>query len=208
MFPFPFSFVAPTASGIGTVDNVYSMDFDGINDYFDVPTISLGTEQTLSWWIYRNSSSTQECPFGDTTSGLADMLVYMNRKTLFYRVGSSSLAWSNALTTALTDQKWCNLVVTRNAASAKLYINSTFVSEQTLTGGNITAPVQVDRIGASSAGINTSFYINGKMDNVALFTRELSQDQISEIYNATSTGVTADLDTLDTPPVAWYRMGD
>ena len=30
MFPFPFSFVAPAASGIGTVDNVYSMEFDGV----------------------------------------------------------------------------------------------------------------------------------------------------------------------------------
>ena len=35
MFPFPFSFVAPTSTGIGTVDNVYSMEFDGVDDYID-----------------------------------------------------------------------------------------------------------------------------------------------------------------------------
>ena len=33
MFPFPFSFVAPTASGLADIDNVYSMEFDGVNDY-------------------------------------------------------------------------------------------------------------------------------------------------------------------------------
>ena len=33
-------------------------------------------------------------------------------------------------------------------------------------------------------------------------------DNIEEIYNATSTGKTADLSTLSTPPTAWYRMGD
>ena len=42
MFPFPFSFVAPTASGLADIDNVYSMEFDGINDYFD-----LGTDSSL-----------------------------------------------------------------------------------------------------------------------------------------------------------------
>ena len=33
MFPFPFSFVAPTASGLADIDNVYSMEFDGVDDY-------------------------------------------------------------------------------------------------------------------------------------------------------------------------------
>ena len=31
---------------------------------------------------------------------------------------------------------------------------------------------------------------------------------IDEIYNATSSGKTADLSTMATPPIAWYRMGD
>ena len=53
MFPFPFSFVAPTASGIGTVDNVYSMGFDGINDYFDLTQHDLGTVNTVSFWLKR-----------------------------------------------------------------------------------------------------------------------------------------------------------
>ena len=35
MFPFPFSFVAPTASGLADIDNVYSMEFDGTDEYID-----------------------------------------------------------------------------------------------------------------------------------------------------------------------------
>ena len=46
------------------------------------------------------------------------------------------------------------------------------------------------------------------MDEFAVLDYALDSDQVDEIYNATSTGVTADLDTLSTPPVAWYRMGD
>jgi hypothetical protein len=49
---------------------------------------------------------------------------------------------------------------------------------------------------------------NGKIDEVAIFDYALDSDQIEEIYNATSTGKTADLSDMATPPVAWYRMGD
>ena len=192
----------PENSNQSKVDN-YSLEFDGTADYIDVSTVSLGTTQSLSWWIYRDSSSTQECPFGDTTSGLSDMLVYMNGLTLYYRVGGTSLAWTNALSSALTNQKWCNIVITRDGASAKLYLNSTFVSEQTLTGGDITAAVQVDRIGASSAG-TPAFYINGKMSNIALFTSELSQAQITALYNS---GTPVNPMALTPLPVAYYPLG-
>ena len=176
-----------------------ALEFDG-TDYIDVPTISLGTTQTLSWWINRDSSATQECPFGDTTSGLSDMLVYMNGLTLYYRVGSTSLAWTNALSTALTNQKWCNIILTRNGASAKLYLNGDFVSEQTLTGGDITAAVQVDRIGASSAG-TPAFYINGKMSNIAIYDQVISAEDIKYLYNGGTPQT-----NISFEPTSWYKL--
>ena len=176
-----------------------ALEFDG-TDYIDVPTISLGTTQTLSWWINRDSSATQECPFGDTTSGLSDMLVYMNGLTLYYRVGSTSLAWTNALSTALTNQKWCNIILTRNGASAKLYLNGDFVSEQTLTGGDITAAVQVDRIGASSAG-TPAFYINGKMSNIAIYDQVISAEDIKYLYNGGTPQT-----NISFEPVSWWKL--
>jgi len=39
-----------------------------------------------------------------------------------------------------------------------------------------------------------------------VFNTALTQEQIESIYNATTTGKTADLSSLS--PVAWYRMGD
>jgi hypothetical protein len=177
-----------------------ALNFGG-SDYVDVSTISLGTTQTLSWWINRDSSSTQECPFGDTTSGLSDMLVYMNGLTLYYRVGSTSLTWTNALSAALTNQKWCNIILTRNGASAKLYLNGDFVSEQTLTGGDITAAVQIDRIGASSAG-TPAFYINGKLSNVAIWT----SDQTTEVSNIYNNGTPAN--SYTNTPVSWWKLNN
>jgi len=188
----------------------YALEFDG-TDYIDVPTINLGTIQTLSWWIYRNSSSTQECPFGSTTSGLTNMLVYMNGLTLYYRVGTTNLGWINALSSTLTNQKWCNIILVRNGASAKLYLNGNFVSEKTLTGGDITSLVQIDRIGASSA-TTAAFEIHGKMSNIAIYNAALTDgtgstpNQISELYNS---GKPSDLKTHSAASnlVSWWQLG-
>jgi hypothetical protein len=49
------------------------------------------------------------------------------------------------------------------------------------------------------------------LDEIALFTRALSGDDIKLIYDSTKNnpGKTAKLDTLSTgAPYAWYRMGD
>ena len=54
---------------------------------------------------------------------------------------------------------------------------------------------------------NTQWF-EGGIDELAAFDYTLDAGQVTEIYNATSTGKTADLSSMATPPVAWYRMGD
>ena len=77
--------------------------------------------------------------------------------------------------------------------------------ENTGTGGTIYNSTQNVLIGKTN---QNSFLFSGNIDEVAIFDYALDSDQVDEIYNATSSGKTADLSALDTPPVAWYRMGD
>tara|TARA_R110002110_G_scaffold407746_1_gene628845 strand:- start:332 stop:1099 length:768 start_codon:yes stop_codon:yes gene_type:complete len=188
----------PTEANQDNVSN-YSMTFDGVDDRMDITTISLGTTQSLSWWIYRNSYLTQEAPFGDTTSGLADILVYMNGQDLYYRVGSTNSAWSGCLTSVLTNQKWCNIIITRNGATVKAFINGSLIATNTLTGGDESASVQLDRVGASSAG-TPAYFVNGKMDEVAVWTSDQSANA-SAIYNSGTP-------TTISGAVAHWKMGE
>ena len=66
--------------------------------------------------------------------------------------------------------------------------------------GNI--PIELGTDEAVGAGR----LLNGYMDEVALWTTTLSPTAVQNIYNATTTGKTANLSSLS--PVAWYRMGD
>ena len=91
----------------------------------------------------------------------------------------------------------------------KLMLIKVPLTSPTITGTintitpTFTTDFNIGRIDYAAAG-----YFNGKIDEVGIFDVALTQPQIESIYDATTTGKTADLSALSTPPVAWYRMGD
>ena len=219
MFPFPFSFVAPTSTGIGTVDNVYSMEFDGVNDYIDVGLFSAlnsATSVTVSLWFKSSTYSN----LGRAISNQAIEIyqaasAYSNTQGRFYYRLRGNFGNQFALlggTSAsgvgnLVDGNWHHLCVTfdNSTTTAIVYEDGVAVLTNTSVTGTLNSASSNLYIGSS--GTTTNF-IDGNIDEAAIWNTALSSDQVQEIYDATSTGVTADLDTLSTPPVVWYRMGD
>tara|TARA_R110002074_G_scaffold91002_1_gene199269 strand:+ start:537 stop:1238 length:702 start_codon:yes stop_codon:yes gene_type:complete len=180
--------------------NTYSMAFDGVDDYQSLASsVNLGTENTLSWWIYRNSYLTQEVPFGNTASSVIGIEVYMNGVNLYKRDGSGWTIFGAILSSALTNQKWCNIVITRNGASSTAYINGN-ATITTVTVTDSTASNAVDTIGASSA---PGYYVNGNLDETAGWNVEKSAAEVLAIYNSGTPG-----DLASTSPLFWYRQGE
>lgn len=212
--------VPPGPDPLAQINNVYSMAFDGTNDYIDLgdsDNLSFGNNSTdssfsLSGWVKPDSLTKFK------------MIAKMNATNYEYQFGTSS---SNTLiftlynqntadriqrkyNTALTSTAWQHWVATydgsRNPNNIKIYIDGVQVGDTSATVGtytamqNTTAPLKI--------GNDISNYANGKMDEVAIFNVELTAQEVQSIYNATETGKTADLNDLTTPPVKWYRMGD
>ena len=210
MFPFPFSFVAPTASGLADIDNVYSMEFDGINDYFDLGTDSsldiFGGDFSVSMWFNHTNASGNAVPLMQINTFTEKMAISLgfttNTGVGFAHWNGSSSTWNYNAGSGLNDGNWHNIVATRTGTTYKIYIDG--VDTAYLTSAGYTYG-SYNRI---ASGRFATLYFNGKIDEVALFNYTLDQNQVDEIYNATSTGKTADLSTMATPPVAWYRMGD
>ena len=61
---------------------------------------------------------------------------------------------------------------------------------------------------ATNVTAYSSYLFEGNIDELAIFDYALTASDVDDIFNATSTGKTADLSEMDTPPTAWYRMGD
>ena len=78
MIVFPFSFMAGTGSGPApgptTIENYYSVDFDGTDDYVDLGTelnsmFELGDSFSISAWIKFGNTATDRTIVSNLTSG-------------------------------------------------------------------------------------------------------------------------------------------
>lgn len=210
--PYRFKQSAPPFS------NVNSFSFDGVDDYFLVPDtsgLSFGNGTTdspfsISAWVkigqttaqgivtkYGSSSSTREYLFYTTGGKLR--LLFIDASN-----GANNFATG---TTTLSTNTWYHVACTydgRGGSTAyngmTLYINGVAESVTTIGGSysamsNTTAMVQIGKYSTNE--------LLGNVDEVAIFNSELSQSDITAIYN---NGEPQSLDAYS--PLIWFRMGD
>lgn len=208
---------------LAQVNNVYSMDFDGTNDYIDCgdsDDLSFGDGSTdspfsVSAWVNMTDATRFITIAKDATAAREYVITTLtDDKLYFYLLDSSSNGYIGRISPAVTSNQgtWIHTVYTYNGNSSssgiKIYLNGSQVDNANYEGGSYTAMENTNvalNIGRQERGLN---YSNGKIDEVAVFNVELTGEQVLAIYEETDTGKTANLDNLTTPPVAWYRMGD
>jgi len=222
MFPFPFTFVAPTASGLADIDNVYSMEFDRATATYMQTGINIasGSNFSVSFWVKGNISVTAYpgiFPFAigsASNSTLGRIHPHFGAKFMIQSFDNNNANFGNrVIDINIYDGNWYHIVFTRDNSSGQIfaYVNGANV-EWSSAFGSIAAPsITLNPSGDlyfGTAAANASYAWDGWLDEFALFDYTLDANQVEEIYNATSTGKTADLSSMATPPVAWYRMGD
>ncbi len=112
-----------------------------------------------------------------------------------------------------TASTWYHVVITydgsETAAGLKMYINN---NASTSTSPDWTHSSDTNSTVGLTIGVRKSGNLgwDGLIDEFAIFNYTLTSSNVEEIYNATNdnTGKTADLSSMATPPIAWYRMGD
>jgi len=223
MFPFPFSFLSTQETGLDLLDNVYSMSFDGSNEIVTNFLASGQTKISVSAWIKLPSIGSDHCIFGTVWAGSTAFTfdVGSNGKLrIFYRSGGGNPGFLFANTT-LSANTWYHAVVTLTPNSSNMdctfYLNGSIDNTTGATqayGQGQTAIASSGfpyNIGSTGNTFASSYnYFNGKIDEVAIFNYAIESSDVEDIYNATNdnTGKTADLSSMATPPIAWYRMGD
>jgi hypothetical protein len=197
--------LAVTASGIS---NVYSMDFDGINDYIDAGNDSSLTPTngiSISFWI-KTTDTTQNTGLIDKYNGSTGDGYAVDIKDTYLRfiIGIQDLH----STTSISDGIWHNVVFTCDNTNGYIYVDGSQVKTGSLTLSRISTSRNLYLMGDAiypQSTLNTA----GQMDEVAIWNTALTSTQISEIYNATSTNLTKDLTTVSGSNLKyWNRMGD
>ena len=202
------TYVADREGKIGKAVNFTN----SLSGYFELPVSSWShlnalPNGSLSFWIKLDQKFVSNHYFGfgnsfmvkqkhgqgqDFFIGLSDdttnVMVYLSgvfpQSSSNYIVGNSSLALDT----------WYNIVVTWNGSYQKLYVNGNLDGELNVGYDGIPDRTDIDffSIGSATYGTNTSISESdagayGSMDNIAFWNRELSEQEIQNLYNS-STG--------------------
>ena len=209
------------AAALAQIDNLNSIAFDGVNDYIDAGTgvgNALGSSATnfsVSGWF---KTVVNPLPSGEgmfsiglgpvnaaTTSPFEFFQDYY--QVLYVRSGVSRVGFSFDV----RPEAWRHYCVVYDGTKAvatdrfNLYINGVAPTKINLFG-TIPTSINLTNQSAFIGGVSANKYYNGNIDEVAVFNYSLTESEALSIYNATTTGKTADLSQLTTPPIAWYRM--
>ena len=191
------------------IDNDYYLQFDGIDDYFSISNPTIFTDFSLSFWYKKDSAvASYDTVVGKDTidGGILTSIVFTSDKLYFKnRPGS----WTALTTTTSSDTEFKYYSVTYNSTANELKGYCNGVLEVTTTpvfSGATGSEQSFDRIGRYNSGN----YLDGFLDELAAFDYVLSPGDINAIYDATDIAgkKCADLSSMATQPVAWYRMGD
>jgi len=183
----------PAGAGWTTGRIVGAFQFDGVDDFFATPTSStelqLTADYSISTWIYAESSQkpwagiVSRCtPTGNDnhwTLQFDDQSGTSKRVTVYHPNGQR---WNSSYTLADAMDAWRHIVITyrESPARVQLYVDGAFHSESTsLTQGPGYGNGKL-HIGGERTG-SSAYVFNGKIDDVRVYDRLLSLEEISQL---------------------------
>lgn len=190
--------------GLDQVDNLYSYEFDGVGAYFDLTQHDLGTTNTISLWLNISSITADQTILGEPSNSFKQSVVIASNIIYIKDVDNNFRGWNLSTSSEFSINNWHHFGIVRSGSTVTFYIDGVDQGSPDTSSAAFTANTKL-RYLASNYPTNTQL-VNGYMDEIALWTTTLSPTDVQNIYNATTTGKTADLSSLS--PTAWYRMGD
>ena len=162
-----------------------SLEFDGVDDYVEIPNSSsldiTGNNISCVAWVYigDQNSDVGIITKGPLTNEESYMLGIKNDEKPRMRVYTDSFTQAVA-DNPLTQNQWHHLVGTYNGYEVKIYVDGT-LSKSELKNGNINSSSNPVLLGRRVIGDNR--YYNGLMDDVRIYDRVLSGQEIADQYD-------------------------
>ncbi|MCA9135262.1 MAG: right-handed parallel beta-helix repeat-containing protein, partial [Planctomycetales bacterium] len=159
------------------------------NDMLNAPQFSIEV-----WVRAADNLSTYDSVISKTTStGWSDGFgMYQNGGTLYFFVNQFGTAVGANPRVVLPKDRWMHIVGTYDGVTAKLYADGQWVGEQLIDAPlkTNTAPLEIGR------GRHSSYTWKGMLDEVAMYSRALSADEIKGLSSITPES-NVDIDLID-----------
>jgi hypothetical protein len=163
--------------GVSYVDGVIGQagNFDGIDDVFELDNIDFPNKTiSFSQWV-KFSSFNSENPILDKHG--AYMLRYKKNGELGFYIAGLDTLWGNIV---LEINHWYHIIATYDGVKQKIYIDNKLIIEQDIIG---ILPSSNYPLYVLSDETAVYWYSDGLIDDLRIYNRALSEDEISELYN-------------------------
>jgi len=167
------------------------MSFDGANDYIGITSApNMTTSGSLSVWVYVNSWGSQydSIIFKGPGISWADVDYVISRNvssnTFLGSVndGTNNLMSGGPQSSTITVGQWYYLVFTWDSSVAKFYTNSTQTGSVNWSHG---AGARSNNLNIGSAVGGGTYFLNGLISNVKIYSSALSASDVLQNFNAT-----------------------
>ena len=188
--------------------SLYSMDFNsGNSDYINLgnPTaLQFTSDLSISGWFKTSSTSAGRIISKDNVSNRSyTVQIQADGSVIGVIFESNSTAKVVTSSTGYNDGNWHHFGFTyEQGVGLKLYIDGGTPATLPYTSApNFNQAANVE-IGRRGDGFN---YFNGQIDEISIFSRALSSDEIDTLYN---NGSPSNPMLLSGKPVAYYPLGE
>jgi hypothetical protein len=184
--------------------NTKSILLDGVDDRIECSSLTAydNSDFSVSIWVKKTTSGLEYVISNSSATSKAGFDIIINSLNVnFSRRTRTKQATTGYINIGFSYNTWNNLVGTYNDTTGdlKLYLNGVLKNTSATSVDVNTASADL-RIGCSSAD---SLFFQGGIDEVSLFNTELSQSDITTIYNSGTPNNIASLS-----PLSWWRCGD
>lgn len=177
-----------------TAQNV--LDFDGNDDRIVVPNASAqiaNSNLSMALWVYPTNPNPGWPDFdgiaGFRNDANADFyLLQLSTTNLEARFRGNTGTNYDIVYNGLVLNAWNHLVFTYNGTNLVLYHNGSQVGTRTASGTitNTTVPLNIGFVPFS----NPDFLLDGQLDDVCLWNKALTANEVSTLYNACGADLT------------------
>lgn len=137
-------------------------------------------DRSVSFWINTGTNTANQNFIGNRNDSVAWWRVLTKDSTHFYYETQSNLVTSNAITFA--NSAWHHVIITMSGTTMAFYFDGSAAGGATVTASNTNSSSNEMQFGASHHSGYTDFY-NGNLDEIGVWTKTLSAQEISDLYN-------------------------
>ncbi|MDD5144693.1 MAG: LamG domain-containing protein [Candidatus Pacebacteria bacterium] len=168
-----------------------ALEFDGTNDYVDVPDQSAtlwDNDFSLSVWV-KTDTVANGSAYIVSAAGTRNSELRRNTSTIEYKIWTGAVE-QKVVSPTISAGVWYHVVFTRSKTNGmKLYLNGNLEATNTYTGDAASRSMS-DSIG--QLGDNSNYW-DGSIDEVKIWDRALSADEIAWEFNRGG-------------PVGWWKF--